>query len=246
VIKTTLLKIGLSEKEADFYLLIGKHKEITASEISKISGESRTHVYDTISKLLEKSLINYVVKNNVKFFKAVNPERLLDYLKEKEAKIKEEEKEILKIIPEIKKIKESLGKEETKIEIYEGKEGLKTVMNNILREGKDFVTWGATTKVNEYLPDFFIKKYLNERKRKKIRAKQLFTELYGVLKSPLSENRKLPKEFASPTTTAVYGNKVSIWLWMEIPKIILIENKDLASSYRKHFDLMWKSISQPH
>jgi len=246
MIKTTLLKIGLSEKETDLYLLIMKHKEIRASEISKIRGESRTHVYDTINKLLEKSLITYVVKNNVKFFKTTTPEKLLDYLKEKEAKIKEEEKEILKIIPEIKKIKESIEKEETKIEIYEGKEGLKTVMNDILREGKDLVTWGATTKVEEYLPDFFIRKYLNERKRRKIRAKQLFTEFYGVLKSPLSENRKLPKEFASPTTTAVYGNKVSIWLWMEVPKVILIENKDLANSYRKHFDLMWRSLNQSH
>lgn len=244
MLKTTLLKIGLSEKEADFYLLIIKHKEITASEISKISGESRTHTYDTLNKLIKKGLMTYVVKNNVKYFKAVGPQKLLDYLKEKETRIKEEEREVLKMIPEIKKIQAIVGKEETKIEIYEGKEGLKTILNDIIREGKDFVTWGASTRMKEYLPEFVVTKYLKEREREKIRAKQLFTDFYGVLKSPLSENRKLPKEFASPTTTVVYGNKVLIILWTEILKIILIENKDLANSYRKHFELMWKSASK--
>ena len=242
MLKETLLKIGLSQKETDFYLLIVKHKEITASEISKISRESRTHVYDTLNKLLEKSLISYVVKNNVKYFKATDPYKLVDYLKEKEAKIKEEEKEVLQIIPEIKKIQSISEKEELIVEVYEGKEGIKTVMNDLLREGKNFVTWGATSKVKEYLPDFFIKKYLNERKKKNIKARQLFTDLYGVLETPLSENKKLPREFASPTTTAVYGNKVTIWLWLEIPRVILIENPELAKSYKKHFELMWRSV----
>jgi len=236
------MKIGLSEKESEFYLMILRHDGISASQISRIRNESRTHVYDTLTKLLEKSLINYVVKNNVKFFRAVNPEKIFDYLKEKEFQIKKQEEEINEILPELIKLKESHVKDDFDIQIYEGKEGIKNIMVDILKEGKSFVTWGATTKVKDYLPDFFIDKYLNERKRKKIKAKQLFTDFYGVLKSPLSENRKLPKEFATPTTTAVYGDKVSIWIWSEIPKVILIKNKDLAKSYKKHFDLMWEKV----
>jgi sugar-specific transcriptional regulator TrmB len=241
--KEILMKIGLSEKEIDFYLLILKHGEITAGKISKISEESRTHTYDTINKLIEKGLVSYVIQNNVKYFKSTNPEKLLDYLKEKEFKLKQEEKEVAKILPEIKKIRSVSEKEDFNIEVYEGKEGIKTVMNDILRDGNDFVSWGASSKVKEYLPNFFIKRYLNERKRKKIHAKQLFTDLNGVLKSPLSKNKKLPKEFASPTTIAVYGNKVSTWFWLEIPKVMVVNNKDLAKSYKKHFELMWKSIN---
>ncbi|MFC1710914.1 TrmB family transcriptional regulator [Nanoarchaeota archaeon] len=244
MVKTSLLKIGLSEKEANLYLIIAKHKEITAGEVSKLGEESRTHTYDTINKLLEKGLITYVVKNNVKFFKAVDPKKLLDYLKEKETKIKEEKKEILEIIPKIKDLQKNFKKEDVSIDVYEGGEGIKTIMNDVLREGKDFLTWGATTKVKDYVPDFFIDKYLNERKRKKIKARQLFTDFYGVLKSPLSQNKKLPQEFASPTTTLVYGNKVAVFLWLKIPKVILVNNKDLAKSYRKHFNLMWKLIKK--
>jgi len=238
--KGTLLDIGLSEKEADFYLLIIKHKEITASEIARIIHESRTHTYDTINNLIKNGLITYVIKNNVKYFKAVNPERLMDYLKEKEAKIRKEEEQVQEIIPQLKEIQSKVGKEETKIEIYEGKEGLKSLLNDIIREGKNFVTWGATMKVKEFVPEFVIQKYLNERKKKKIKARQLFTDFYGVLKSPLSENKKLPKEFASPTTTLSYGNKVAIFLWTEVPKVILVESKELAKSYRAYFEVIWK------
>jgi sugar-specific transcriptional regulator TrmB len=236
--KSILLEIGLSEKEAEVYLLITKYNEITASKISKLMEESRTHVYDTLNKLLEKGLISYIIKDNAKYFKSINPERLLDYLKDKHEKIKAQEKKILKIIPELKKI-QSTFKEDFKIEVYEGKEGIKTIMNDILKEGKEAVVWGATSKVRDYVPDFFIEKYLNERKKKNIKARQLFTDFYGVLESPVSENRKLPKEFASPTTTMVYGDKVSIWFWLDIPRLILIQNKDLAKSYKKHFELMW-------
>lgn len=238
--KAVLLEIGLSEREADLYLRAIKHKEITASQIAKISYESRTHTYDTINNLIKKGLLTYVIKDNVKYFKAVNPERFLDYLREKEAKIREEEKSVKEIIPQLKEIQSKIGEEETKIEIYEGKEGLKSLLNGIVREGKDFVTWGATTKVKEYIPEFVIQKYLNERKKKNIKARQLFTSFYGVLESPLSDNRTLPKEFASPTTTLVYGNKVAIFLWTEVPKIILVESKELAKSYKSYFELLWK------
>jgi sugar-specific transcriptional regulator TrmB len=240
MIKTKLLEIGLSEKEADLYLIILKHKQTTAGQISRIQEESRTHTYDTLVKLLKKGLINYVIKNNVRYFQAVDPEKLIDYLKEKQAKLKEEEQEILQIIPELKKLQVP-EKEEVKIEVYEGKEGIKTIMNSILRERKDVITWGASANVSKYLPDFFIRRYLNERKKYKIRAKQLFTDFYGVLKSPLSENRKLPKEFASPTTTSVYGDKVAIFMYFEIPRTILIQNKELANSYKKYFELMWNA-----
>ncbi len=241
MIITTLKNIGLTEKEIKIYLLIIKHREITAGEISKRTKDSRTHTYDTIKKLIEKGLVTCVIKNNIKFFKSVDPNKLLDYLDEKKSKIEHEEKEINKIIPEIKKLQKDFKKDDVKIEVYEGEEGLKTIMKDIIRENKNFITWGATNKVNKYLPDFFIRKYLNERKRKNIKARQLFTEISGVLKSPLSINKKLPKEFASPTTTLVYGNKVVNFLWLEIPRAILTENKELANSYKKHFELMWKS-----
>ncbi len=242
MLKTILMEIGLSEKESNFYLLIVKHCKVTAGGISKISGESRTHVYDTLNKLLKKGLISYVIMNGIKYFQAVKPEKILDYLKEKEESIKKQKEEIIKIIPEIEKLQEGFKRDDVEIEIFEGAEGIKAVMNDLLNEGKNFVTFGASSKIKEYLPEFFIERYLKIRKKKNIRAKQLFTEVHGVLETPLSQNKKLPKEFATPTTTAIYGDKVTIWFWLEIPRVILIKNKDLAHSYKNYFELLWNSI----
>lgn len=237
MIKSVLMNMGLSEKEADVYLVMAGHKDIVAGELSKISGESRTHTYDVLNKLMDKGLVSYVIKNSVKFFKVTDPEKLLDFLRGKREEIEVKEKEIFKIIPEIKKMQ--VVDEDVRMEVLEGKEGLRSLMNDIIKVKKNFVTWGATTKVKDYLPDFFIDKYLNERKRLKIRARQLFTDYYGVLESPLSENRKLAEEFVSPTTTIIYGDKVAIVFWFEIPRVILVKNKELAGSYIKHFELMW-------
>ena len=51
-----------------------------------------------------------------------------------------------------------------------------------------------------------------------------------------------PKEFASPSTTLIYGNKVLIWIWSETPITLEIESNEVTQSYKKHFELMWKSI----
>jgi len=79
-----------------------------------------------------------------------------------------------------------------------------------------------------------------ESEKKKIFARQLHAETTQGLKTKMSVFRKLPKEFESPTTTVIYGDKVTIWMWLKTLAIILIENKDLANSYRKHFESMWK------
>ncbi len=38
----------------------------------------------------------------------------------------------------------------------------------------------------------------------------------------------------------IYGNKTAIILWAEKPIVIAIREKEIADSYRNHFELMWK------
>ncbi len=231
--KEIIKQIGLSENEAEVYLIVLKLNEALAGDIAKQSKISRPHIYDNLNKLAEKGLITYVVKNNRKYFKAVEPTKLLDYLKEKE-------ENLTGILPELLELYKPL-KEKLRIEIYEGPEGIKTILNDIIKTKKEIVAFGASDRIREYVPDFIIDRYLKEREKKKIIARQLFTEGSKVVKTKTSIFRPLPKEFASPTTTVIYGNRVTIWIWLKIPTIILIENPYLANSYRTHFELMWKS-----
>lgn len=229
-----LNQIGLSGNEAEVYLIVLKLNEALASKIARQSKISRPHIYDTLNKLAEKGLITYVIKSNKKYFKAVDPNKLLDYLTEKEQNLKT-------ILPELQELYKPL-KETLKIEVYEGAEGLKSILNDIVKTGKEIAAFGASDRIRSYLPDFIVERYLKEREKKKIKARQLFTEGTKVLKTKISTFKPLPKEFSSPTTTVIYGNKVAIFIWIRFPTVILIENKDLAESYKKHFKLMWKSV----
>jgi len=228
-----LKQIGLSDNEAEVYLIVLKLNEALASTIARRSKISRPHIYDTLNKLFEKGLLTYVIKNNKKYFKSINPIRLIDYINEKEEGLKS-------ILPELKELYKPLDKG-LKIEIYEGSEGIKAILNDILKTQKRIVSFGASDRIKDYLPDFVIDRYIKEREKNKIIARQLYAEKINILKTNVSIFKLLPKEFSSPTTTVIYGNKVTIWIWAKIPTIIMIENEDLAKSYKKHFELMWKA-----
>ncbi len=232
--KETLKDVGLTENEADVYFILLRLQESLASQVAKQSKIARTNVYDILNKLIEKGLVTYTIKNNRRYFKAVDPDRLLEYFKEKEKNLKD-------LLPELRELYKPL-KTKARIEIYEGVEGLKTILNDIIKTEKEIRAFGASERIREYLPDYFIKRYLKERRKKKIVARQLFTEGTKVIKTPVSIFKSLPKKFSSPSTTVIYGDNVTIWIWTETPTIILIESKAVAKSYKDHFELMWKSI----
>lgn len=237
-VKTILEQIGLSKGEAEIYLILLRIGEATASEIAKHTKIARPNVYDYLNKLKSKGLVSFISKKNKIYYTPASPEKILDYLDEKRDLIKQKLPNLLKLY--------HLEKEKPQVNVYEGAEGFKILMNDIIKTGEDFVGWGASDRVRELLPDYIIERYLKQREQKKIRGKQLFVETEGVLKTPMSEFRVIPKEFSSPATTVIYNNKVAIMIYTAIPLVIIIKSKELADSYRKHFKLLWKIENSYH
>ncbi len=228
-----LQNLGLEEKECKVYLVLLQLGETTATKISEKTNLDRTLIYQLANKLIEKGLVSYIIKNNVKYFSSANPKKLLQDLKEKELQLQEAMPELVSLA----KTKE----EETKVEVFKGKEGLKTVLKNILREGKDYLVFGEEGKFQEALP-VYIHQFLLQIVKKKMHEKVLVREdLRGIaLKSKNSEFRYLPKEYLSPVTIAVYGNKVANLIWTAPYYAILIENKEVSDSLRSQFNALWK------
>ena len=54
----------------------------------------------------------------------------------------------------------------------------------------------------------------------------------------------MPKAFFPRTPYYVYGNKYAIFLWGPPKKIVLIDNAEIAQSYREQFEGLW-DVSQP-
>ena len=57
-------------------------------------------------------------------------------------------------------------------------------------------------------------------------------------KMKLTTAQYLPKEYDSPATTTIYGNKVVFWIWSDEPLTLMIESQRMAEAYRKYFKLL--------
>ena len=99
--KSALRKIGLTEGEIKVYLALLELGSATSGRITKKCGISGSKVYEVLDRLAKKGLASFITKNGVKHFEASSPERILDYLEEKESQIEEEKSAIQDIIPEL-------------------------------------------------------------------------------------------------------------------------------------------------
>ncbi|HLC50448.1 MAG TPA: helix-turn-helix domain-containing protein [Candidatus Nanoarchaeia archaeon] len=234
-----LEQLGLTKNQSIVYISLLKLGSTSAQNIIKESGLHRSRVYDSLEKLEDLGLASFVVKDFKKYFQAAKPEMLLEYLDEKKELVNQ-------ILPELK-ILEGTKKEAINAFIYKGKEGIKTIHSEMLKEGKDVYVLGAKGKIFTELP-YFIPNFERERIKKKIKFslvydKKEFKEFEKeTAKRKMFEGRILPKGFESNAVVNVFGNKVAIVLWKEYPSAFMIENRDVAESFRKWFNFIYNNL----
>lgn len=231
----SLAQVGLSEAESRIYLAVLKLKTATVKEIAKDSGFHRTNIYDVLEKLKEKGLISFHKVGKVTVYKAADPENLCAYLQEKQRWLDT-------LMPDLKKLKE-MSKEDIDVEVYKGPEGMKAAWRDMIKEKKPLYGFGVRGQLREHLPEF-AKQFLRDLKRHNIKYYGIYVR--GERKPPMyyTEVRYVPKEMSSPVATFIYGNKVNINIWEPTLLAILIKSKEVAETYRKHFQLLWQ-IAEP-
>ena len=241
---TKILKeIGLTDNEIKVYLIMLEEDENLASTIADKTKINRSLMYTILNNLIEKGMASYVVKENRKYFRATDPEKILNILKEKEELIKKQEEAVKNILPDLRKLKLP-REEEVKVEIYKGKEGNKTLLDDILRVGEDYLCLGYSGLSLGIIPYYFMHWHKRRVKigiKRKIITKEQMRD-NKAMKWGLTSVRYVPDELNIPISTMIYGNKV----WTMLPSgkndqvSILIESKDITNSYRNYFNLLWK------
>lgn len=233
-VQQALQDIGLSSGEVQVYLALLKLGSVPVSKIKEETQLHRTTIYDFIEKLLNKGLANYVIRNGVKFYKATHPNKLTELLKEKEHQLES-------VLPSLVKLSE-FQKEDILIEVYKGVEGVKTILNEILRHGKDYVILGVDEMMFKQKLGHFMEQFFRQEKEVGFKERILTSEdtafTYDT-KYKTAIYRYLPKESFNPTPTYVWGDNVAILVW-EPFTIIKIKNAALADSYAKYFEILWR------
>jgi sugar-specific transcriptional regulator TrmB len=226
-------KLGLTKAEVEIYLTLLKIGSSTATKISEKTKLNRSHIYDSLKRLIDKGLVSTYESNNTAYFSPASPETISDY-------VKDMEKELNNLIPELKKLKE-IEKQIPKVQLFQGKNGLKTILQDILRTREDYIAFGEEGQFQKIFP-IYIQQFLRDIKHFKIKERLLSKE-ESRGKINLTSNtqiRYLDNKFLSPTTTVVYGDKVAIFIWTEPYHVSLIKDKEVADSYRNYFWGLWK------
>jgi sugar-specific transcriptional regulator TrmB len=231
-IKDKLCSLGLTEREADAYISLCNFDEATASKLAKQTKEHRTNVYDSLNGLIKKGLITYNIKNGVRYFRVADPEKILDYVKEKEDIAK-------RLLPELASRIGSVEEKPT-VEIYEGKEGFKSILMKILKERKTLYSIGASEEWEKKFP-IKLTQYMKEREETGIRAKLLYVKGTKPIISRLNQVRFLPIEFAQPSTIAIFGDYVAMLMWTEPMVATLTKSRQLSNSFLKYFEVLWRT-----
>ncbi|MBS3056647.1 MAG: hypothetical protein J4473_04400 [Candidatus Aenigmarchaeota archaeon] len=236
-----LVKYGLTTNQSKVYIVLLKANESTASELSKRSSINRSTTYQELSGLIKLGLVSYIIKNSRRYYNASSPEKLIEILDTKKA-------EIERIIPDLKRIENSITKPFAHVEVYEGREGIKTFYQHILNTNPvEVIAFGVTGMAFEILKysfPQFVKKY--EIAGIKARYLANFDSKKWLRELPKKhvKIRYMPKEYCSGITTIIYSDFVAIQsLVKENMQVILIRDKILAAGYKKYFEFMWNSIS---
>ena len=230
-----LLEAGLAGNEVKVYIALLKLGSASVTEISKQSKVERTLIYGVIKKLIDKGLVSSIIKINKKYFEPANPDKILELIKEKKRKIEE-------ALPELKSLYKTVEKKQ-EVHHYKGKEGAKTILDELLKRGKEWIIFGTTSKTAESLP-FYLPQFHRKRIEKKITFKAIFSDdslkrARKIQRMKLTKVKKLPKEYMTPTHINIVGDSVGMILWAEEPLGILIESKEIADSFRTYFKLLW-------
>jgi len=236
-----LEELGLTSKEVKVYLA---SLELGLSTIQNIAEKAQVHrvsAYDIVTSLLEKGFMGQAIKGKKRYFSAINPENVLDLIKDKEKRFE-------KLMPELKALQ---GKETSKPKVmyFEGHKAVLQAYFDRIRHGVELeenLVFGSSERILKGFPKEY-KAFTEERIGKKIKAKIIVEKSKAGLlekklgKGELREVKFLPKGVNLKATTIIYGNRVMIVSW-ESMLAVIIEDKNNAENQKILFNLLWKYL----
>jgi len=238
--KQSLINLGLTDGEAKVYLALLKLGSVTVGPIVKEAKVAYSNIYEILDRLLEKGLISFIIKGKTKYFQAVQPSRLNDFLEKKEIELEAQKENLKKIIPELEKLQSPTSHQEA--EIFTGIKGIKTAYEKLFKNlGKGewlfFIQKKITKKTDEVYEIMYSKTKIIEGKLKGIATNEYKSSKF--IKSTKIKMKYV--DFPVPGNIDIVNDKLLFITWSETPFAVLIQSEDMANNFREYFNSIWKS-----
>jgi predicted transcriptional regulator len=228
----SLRNIGLTEGEAKTYLAVLELGSTTKGPIVERAGVASSKIYELLDKLLKKGLVSQVIRSGVRYYESAPPARLLDYVEVKKETLREQEKAVKVLIPQLE-VARSLAGIGSETQVFKGMNGAKTSFDDILRTLKPGDAY-YVIGISKFPPAFerFVIHFHEERAKQGIKCTILVNEMASSIgeqlaRLPLTTVAYLGKELFTPVVFIVYRDKTLISIALD-EVFIQIRSKNLA------------------
>ncbi len=254
MLKSILQKIGLTDKDSEVYLACLELGTQPASVIAKKAGLKRPTTYLILEGLQKKGLVSEYTGSNVKYFTAVSPEYLLNYVEKKRRDLNSHQRELEQFLPQFQSLSNPYSLS-PKVKFYEGMDGIERVMNDTLTSSGRLLCY-STMDAWFSRPD--TKEYILWYGKRRVKEKKI--PLYGICTDTPASRKYLDEEYIDvanenqlthirwlPKTIQdfsneinIYDNKVSIACLGKNELLgVLIESESIAQTQKSIFDATW-------
>ena len=247
--REALKKIGLTNSEISVYLCLFELGSSTASKIAEKSKLHRTNAYDCLSRLIGKGLASCTTKDNRKYFNATDANNLLSYIDKQKHELERSKKQIAALAAELKKTTPTKAVS-SRIEAFQGKIGLASFYEKLIEmaASKDeILIIGSSERILEIF-NYYLLNLTKKAGHIKISVKmvanhEIMKNKYMQMISLLIkiEMRYVPIDYLSPVAAFIFKDYVGFCNFMENPFVLLVNDRAISDSYRKHFSMMWNA-----
>lgn len=243
-----LIDYGLTEHEAKVYCSTLALEEATVDRIAKHADLNRTSSYPIFERLKKMGLVGQGKKKKKTVFKAVRPEKLLEILEEKK-------EQVTSILPDLRSLFD-ISRGRPDVSFFEGAEGLKTVLSDILNDAKEVLIFGEGESFVNAIPGWN-EAYVKKRAGKNIKVKMILRATPYSVKSikkirevdnqlnKLLNVRMLPESYRIDYSGFdVYDNKVVLYSFEKNNYAVVVESTVIARLMKTVFEILWNEAGK--
>lgn len=246
-IKSLLSFFHLTDKEMVLYEKLFYSGTMSASELAKRMGISRTSVYDQVAVLKKTGLIVESLEGGIKKFLVQPPSKISQLVREKEEEIKTVKSNLLNLE---KEYNSKLRVMMPKIQIYKGRSELQQMIKDVLlyRDITLYSYWSIGDTLELLTPAFFAR-YHKERIARNIFLKAIWSKNQAITKKVnnflndyIKEKREVrlaPSEKDFTLGYEIYANKVCFISSAKESYGFIVESSELAETMKIQHETIW-------
>lgn len=244
----SLIKIGLTEKQAIVYSALLELGEAKMTHIARHAKLKRPTVYLVIEELIQLALVSMLEKGKKKIYSAVHPNRITEILESRKQQYQEMLPDLLARYGSIR------GK--PKVQMLEGIEGIRQAYKEayeLLKESKNEGLWfGNISFMLEHFPQV-LKEY--DAVLDSLKVYEIRELIIGGTKSAewVREMQQKPKPHhlikylndegkCGITDQLIVGNKLMLFSMNKELFTLIIESEEIVKTQKFLFDQLWGSV----